>query len=87
MHSTRTFHLFTRFSIPIAAFVFMAAVVVLLASGCGGGGPASPGGDVTPQGTEESRPRETGSGSSSTSANTPEPTEEADRPVSRLGGG
>ncbi len=74
MHSTRTLHLFTRFSIPIAAFLLLIAVVILLAAGCGGEEPASSGSDATPQGTAESRSRESGPGSGSASTNTPEPT-------------
>ena len=57
MHSTRTFHLFTRFSIPVAVFLFLAAVVVLLAASCGGEEPASPGGDAAPQATSEAKSR------------------------------
>ncbi len=78
MHSTRTPHLFPGFSIPIAAFlIILAAVVSLLATGCGGEEPASPGGDARPQGTAESRPRESGPVSGSASTNTPEPTAQA----------
>ena len=57
MHSTRSFHLFTRFSIPVAVFLFLAAVVVLLAASCGGDEPASPGGDAAPQATSEAKSR------------------------------
>ena len=84
MYSTRAFHLFTHFSIHAAALLLVAAVAVLLATGCVGEEPASPGTDATPQSTEGSRPQESGSGTRSASANTPVATEEADRPVGRL---
>ncbi len=85
MHSTRAFHLFTHFSIHAAALLVLAAVAVLLATGCVGEEPASPGTDATPQSTEGSRPQEGGSGTRSASANTPEATEEADRPAGSSG--
>ena len=85
MCSTRAFHVFIRSHIPIAVFLFLAAVAVLLATGCGGEEPTSPGADATPQVTAESRSQEGSSESSSASANTPEAMEETNRPVSSSG--
>ncbi len=83
MHSTRAFHPFTHSS--IATFLLLVAVVTLLAAGCGGEEPASPGGEARPQGTAESRPRESGPGTSSASTNTLEPTAQAPQQRSTAG--
>ena len=77
MYSTRAFHVFSRFPTRAVAVILLPAVLVFMALGCGGGEPAPPGGDVTPQSTAESRPREREPGSGSAGANTPLPTARA----------
>ena len=80
MYPTRAFHLFTRFSIPVAVFLFLAAVVVLLAAGCGGEDR-----DISESRESAERERESATRPLSTATAEPEATAEADRPVSRLG--
>ena len=77
MYSTRAFHMFSRFPTRAVAMLLLPAVLVFMALGCGGGEPASPSGDTTPQATAESQPRERGPGSGSAGASTPQSTSQA----------
>ena len=80
MYPTRAFHLFTRFSIPVAVFLFLAAVVVLLAASCGGEDR-----DISESRESAERERESATRPLSAATAEPEATAEAARPVSSSG--